>query len=128
MGECGFCFALEFWNDSLSQRLTKFDSPLVERINVPDGSLGEDRMLVEGDELAQYFRCELLGENRIRWAVALENAMGHKPIGCAFGFDLLGRFAESQCLSLCENIRQQHVVVPSQRIQCFRKTDEVARD
>ena len=128
MAECRFCFAFEFWNDSLRQCLTKFDSPLVERIDVPDSSLGEDRVLVEGDELAQDFRCELLGENRIRRTVALEDAVGHKPIRRAFSFDLLRRFAESQSLGLREDIRQQHVVVPADRIQCFGKTDKVARD
>ena len=117
MAECGLCFAFEFWNDSLRQCFTELNSPLVERINVPDSSLGEDRVFVEGDELAQDFRCELLGENRVRWAVALENAMGHKPIGRAFSFDLLRRFAESQSLGLCEDIRQEDVVMSAQRIQ-----------
>ena len=53
--ELRFGLALQFRNDALRQHLAELDAPLVERINVPDDALGEDAVLVEGDEFAQAF-------------------------------------------------------------------------
>src|SRR6266496_6599164 len=39
--------ALEFRDDALGQYLAQFDSPLIERVDVPDDALGEDAVLVE---------------------------------------------------------------------------------
>ena len=112
--ELGFRFAFEFRDDALGQHLAQFDAPLVERVDVPDHALGEDGVLVERDELAERLRREPLGEDRVRRAVALEDAVGHEPIRRAFGLHLLGRLAERQRLGLREDVRQQHVVVPAQ--------------
>src|SRR4029453_15310385 len=49
--------------------------PLVEGVNIPDGTLGEDGVLVERHELAERCRCELLGEEGVRRAVALEQGV-----------------------------------------------------
>jgi hypothetical protein len=56
MGEQGLGLALKFGDDSLSQHLTQLDAPLVERVKVPDHTLREDRVFVEGDESAERFR------------------------------------------------------------------------
>ena len=60
--------------------LAQLDAPLVERVDVPDRALREDGVLVEGDELAEHFRREPLGEDRVRRAVAFENPVRHEPI------------------------------------------------
>ena len=39
----GFDLALEFRNDALSQDLAEFYAPLVKRIDLPDGTLSENR-------------------------------------------------------------------------------------
>ena len=63
MCELGWCWAFEFGNDALGQRLSQLDAPLVERIDVPDHALSEDTMLVEGNQLAECFRREPFGKD-----------------------------------------------------------------
>ena len=94
MTESGLWLALEFRDNALGQYLAQLHTPLVKRVDVPDNALGEDCMLVKGDELAEGVRCEPFGEDRIRRTVAREDAMRHEPIGRTLGFDLLGRFPE----------------------------------
>src|SRR5690349_14247385 len=89
MSKSGFHLALEFRNDALGQHLAQLDAPLIERVDVPDGALGEDTMLVEGDELAERLGRESFGEDGVRGAVALEDPVGHEPIRSALGLDLL---------------------------------------
>src|SRR5215470_11836286 len=57
MAQVGLCVAFEFGDDVQGQHLAQFDAPLIERIDVPDCALGEDAVLVEGDELAERRRC-----------------------------------------------------------------------
>src|ERR1035437_8853871 len=54
--------------------------------------------------------------------------MRHQPIRSAFGLDLLGRFPECERLGLREYVREQQVVMASERIQRPAETDEVAWD
>ena len=49
----GSRMALQFGNDLLSQLLAQFDTPLVERVNVPDYALCKHVVLVEGDEFSK---------------------------------------------------------------------------
>src|ERR1700677_2173232 len=100
MVERRFGFTFKLWNDALRQRLTQFNSPLIERVDVPDRSLCKHRVLVECDEFAQRFRRKPLRKNCIRRAIAFENAMRHQPIRCSLGLNLLRSFSESQRLSL----------------------------
>ena len=91
MAERGLCLALEFRDNALGQHLAQFHAPLVERVDVPDGALGEHAVLVKGDQLAENFRRQPIGENCVRRAVALENPVRYEPIRRALGLDLLGR-------------------------------------
>src|SRR4029434_967575 len=83
-------------------------------------------MLVKGDELAESFRRETLGEDRVRWAVALEDAMRHEPIRRALSFDLVGRLTEGQGFGLSEHVCQEYVVVPAKRVERLVERYEVA--
>jgi hypothetical protein len=49
MLELGLCFTLEFGDDALGQHLAQLNAPLVEWVNTPDGTLGENGVLVKGD-------------------------------------------------------------------------------
>src|SRR5579862_401429 len=120
--------ALEFRNDPFRQHLAELHSPLVERIDPPDCSLGEHRMLIKRHQLAESPRCKPLGENRIRRTVALENPVRDQPVGRAFRLDLIRRLAESQRLALRENVGHQNIVMLAQRIQRSAECDEVAGD
>ena len=117
MAERGLRLALELGDDALGQHLAQLDAPLVERVDVPDDALGEHAVLVERDELAERFRREPLGEDRVRGTIALKHPVGNEAVRRALGLDLLARLAEGQRLGLREHVRQQHVVVPAERVQ-----------
>ena len=87
--------ALNLCDDVLGQHLAELHAPLVEGVNLPDSALGEDRMLVESDQLAQRFRCETLRQNYIRGPVALKDAVRNQPVRRSLDLDLLRRLAES---------------------------------
>ena len=53
MPELGLFLAFQFRDDALGKHLSQLDAPLVERINLPDGALGEHAMLIKRDELPQ---------------------------------------------------------------------------
>src|SRR5580704_17690868 len=54
--------------------------------------------------------------------------MRHKPIGRAFGFDLIRGLAERQRFGLCKHVRDQHVVMRPQRIERSGERNEIARN
>src|SRR3984957_20459652 len=85
-------------------------------------------MLVKCDQLAQSLRCQPIGENRVRRPVAFEDAMWRQPIRCTLGLDLLQRFSEGERLSLREDVCEENVVMPSDRVERLSKRDEVAGD
>src|SRR3989442_9653719 len=128
MAERGLLVALELRDDALGQYLPQLDSPLIERVDVPDDALGEHAVLVERDELSKRFRRQPLGEDRVRRTIALEDPVGNECVRRALGRDLLARLAKRQRLGLREYVRQQHVVVPSERVQTAGEGDEVAGD
>src|SRR5579871_399958 len=120
--------ALKLRDDSLSQDLAQFHAPLVEGIDLPDRALGEDAVLVEGHELAERRRRQLVQQEGIGRSVALELAMRHEPIGRALLPDLLGGLAERQCFRLGKDVGKQRVVMGTQRVQRPAESDEVAGD
>src|SRR5215468_1151764 len=71
---------LELGDDALGQDLAQLDAPLVEGIDLPDRTLSEDVVLVEGDQLAQRRRGQTVQQQSIGGPVALEEAMGHQPV------------------------------------------------
>src|SRR5208337_4134716 len=94
----GLEFALQFWNDALGQHLAQLDSPLVERVDVPDSPLREHAVFVEGDHFAKGFRGKPFQEDHVGWPVALEDTMRDKPVRSAFCLDLFRFLAEAQRL------------------------------
>src|SRR5439155_20577858 len=85
-------------------------------------------VLVKGDQLAENFRRQPIGENCVRRAVALETPVRYEPIRRALGLDLLGRLPERQRLALGEDVRQEQVVMAAERVERLAKRDEVAGD
>src|SRR5207253_3594039 len=63
---------------------------------------------------------------RIRRAVALEDAMRHEPIRRALSLDFFGRLTEGQGFGLSEHVCQEYVVVPAKRVERPVERDEVA--
>src|SRR3984885_2557401 len=117
--------SLNLGNDVLGEHLAQLDAPLIEGIDLPDGALGEYRVLIERDQLAQRFWCEFFRQEDVRRAVALKDAMRNQPIRCSLSLDLLRCLSESQGFGLGKDVGQQHVMVPSKGIEGLLKTDEV---
>ena len=128
MVECGLRLALELRDDALGQHLAQLDSPLIERVDVPNDALSEHAVLVERDELSERFRREPLGENRVRGTIAVEHPVGDQAVRRALGLDFLARLAEGQRLGLRQHVREQQIVVSTERVQRLVEGDEVAGD
>ena len=128
MAQPGLLLAFQFRDNALGQRLAQFDTPLVERVDIPDGPLGKDAMLVESHEFAQGLRRKARGYDRVGGAVALEDAVGHKPIRRALGLHLFRRLTEGQRFGLGKDIGQEYVMVPAQGVERLDEGNEVARD
>src|SRR6476660_4984532 len=121
-----FLLALEFRDNPLGQLLAEFDTPLVERVDVPNGTLCKDAVFVESDEFTESFGGEPLDQNRVRWTVTFEDPVWHEPVRRALRLDLLGCLAEGQRLGLGEHIREENIVVTAERIQRLVERYEVA--
>ena len=71
---------------------------------------------------------ERVGEEDVRRAVALEDAVRDEPVGRALGLDLVGGLAEGERLGLREDVGQQHVVMVAERVESLGEADEIAGD
>src|ERR1700722_17663786 len=117
-----------FCNDLLREDLAQLYPPLIKRIDRPDNALREDSVLVERDERAEDCRREQIRKDGVGGAVALEDLVGDKHFGDAFGAHLRGGLAEGERLGLGEDVSHQHVMMASERIERLSKADEVAGD
>lgn len=97
----------------LRKDLAQLDTPLVEGVDVPDGSLGEGHMLVVGDQRTESSGCDLLGEDGGRRAVTKEGLVRHQVLGRALSLDLLRGLADHQSLRLGKEVGCQHALVLS---------------
>ena len=106
----------------LREHLAELDAPLVERVDAPDRALREDAVLVEGDERAEGVRRELLGEDDVRRAVALEHPVRDDRLGRPLGAHLGLGLAERERLRLREDVRHEDVVVVADRIRASSRS------
>ncbi len=124
----GSSAGLQLGDDRDGERLAQLDPPLVEGVDPPDRPLGEDAVLVEGDQGAERERVEPLGEDRVGGAVALHHPVRHDLLRRPLGPHLLRRLAEGERLALREDVRHQEVVVVAERVVAPHEADEVAGD
>ena len=112
MRERGLVRRLELGNDAARELLAELDAPLIEGVDVPDGGLREDAVLVERDQLAERLRGEALREQRRARAVALEAAVRRRArSGRSLGAHLRLGLAEGERLALREHVREQQIVL-----------------
>ncbi|EPE06598.1 hypothetical protein F503_02726 [Ophiostoma piceae UAMH 11346] len=99
--------------DLLGQDLAQLDTPLVKRVDVPDGTLSEGDVLVIGDQGTQLGRADVAADKDAGGrAVAQEHLVGHELVSdAALGADLIGRLADHEGLGLCEVVGGQHLLV-----------------
>ena len=120
--------AFQLGNDALGQHFAQFDPPLVEGIDPPNGALRENTVLVERNELAERFWIDHLRQDGVGRTVALENAMRDKVFARSLGTNLFGCLPEGQGLRLGKHVGQKNVMVATDRVERFGKTDKIARD
>jgi hypothetical protein len=99
---------------------------LVKRVDAPKRALREDAVLIECNQLSERFRSQTIHHDGVGGPIAFEHPVRDEPIGRAFGFDLLARFSEGERLGLRKYVRQQHIVMPPERIERRSEGDEVA--
>lgn len=96
----------------LGKDLAQLDTPLVEAVNVPDGTLGEGKVLVVGNESTKLGRANVAAdEDGCRGAVSKEALVGNKITSRALGLDLLVTLANHQGLSLGKVVGSKHLLV-----------------
>jgi hypothetical protein len=125
-----FARGLELGLDLLGKRLAELDTPLVEGVDVPDGTLGEGQVLVVGDQSTQSGRGDLLGQNGGGGTVAQEGLVGDKLVGGALCADILRGLANHESLGLGEVVGGEHllVLVVLDRVVRLGSQDEVGGD
>ena len=70
----------QFGKDDLGELLAELDSPLIETVDVPDDALGENLVLIQGDEPAKGEGRQAVIEDRHGRSVALEDLMRSERI------------------------------------------------
>src|SRR5262249_25573762 len=126
MAELGFALALELRDDALGQDLAEFDAPLIERVDVPNRSLGEHAVFIQRHELSERGWGQTIQHDGVRWPIAFEDPVRDEPIGRSFGLDLLARLPEGERLGLCKYVGQQHVVMPAELVERLCEGAELA--
>ena len=127
--ELGLRRALELGDDALGERLAQLHAPLVERIDLPDRALGEDAVLVERDQLAERRPASSASSRMVFDGRLPSNSRcGTSQSGVPSALTCFGGLAEGQRLGLGEDIGQQHVVMPAERVQGPGEGDEIAGD
>lgn len=97
--------------DLLGQRLAKLNTPLVETVDVPDGTLGEGQVLVVDNQRTQSGRGDLVGQDGRRGAVTKERLVGNKLLGRSLSLDLIRSLADHEGLSLSKEVGGKHLLV-----------------
>src|ERR1700690_1791424 len=65
VGKLRFFFAFKFGDDALRQDFTQFDTPLVERVDVPDCALSESGVFIQRHKFAEGLRGQPFREDRV---------------------------------------------------------------
>lgn len=122
--------SLQLLLDVFGQDLAQLDTPLVEGVDVPDGTLGEGEVLVVGDQGTQGGGGDLLGEDRGGGTVSKEGLVGHQALGGTLSLDLLGGLTDHQGLRLSKEVGGQHALVLAilNGVVRLGSHDEVRRD
>jgi hypothetical protein len=97
--------------DLLSKDLAKLDTPLVEAVDAPDGTLSKGEVLVVDNQSTESTRGDLLCKDGGCWAVAEESLVSNQGLWGALSLELLWTLAKHESLSLGEEVRCEHLLV-----------------
>jgi hypothetical protein len=102
---------IQLGQNLLGKALTKFHSPLVEGVDVPDGTLGEGKVLVERDQRTKSTWRNLLREDRGGRSVAQEGLVLVQCLRGSLGLELLLALADHEGFGLRKEVACQHLLV-----------------
>ena len=117
MFQGGFARAFHLRNDPLRESFSEFDAPLVETVDLPDDSLGEHAVLIQRHQLAERRGVRRSSNNVFDGRLPSNIRCGTSQSGVPSGLHLFSCLAERQRLGLREDVGEQDVVMPSERIQ-----------
>mmetsp|Transcript_24882 Transcript_24882/g.37965 ORF Transcript_24882/g.37965 Transcript_24882/m.37965 type:complete len:308 (+) Transcript_24882:34-957(+) len=133
----------QFGKDSLGKLLSKFNTPLIERVDGPYGSLHEDFHFVNGNQRSQNAGSQLLEQERVGWSVSFKDLVSCQSLDLVrghsgsdqFSLDGLSVLSESQRFGLGEIVGKKDGVVVNgctnvlgQVIVGIDGSQEIARD
>lgn len=124
-------FLVQLFEDLLGQDLAQLDTPLVEAVDVPDGSLSEGEVLVVGNQSTQLAGADgATNQDGRRGAVAEESLVGNQVARRALSLHLLVRLANHQSLSLGQEVGGKHLLlqVVGNGVVGLSSQDEVSGD
>ena len=128
MLEVRIVFAFEFWNDPLRKQLAELNSPLIERINVPNRALRENGVFVKSNETAERCGGEPLGQDGVGWPISFKYPMRDQPFRRTFGRDFIGCLPESERFGLGRDVGHQNIVMAADWVEGLGKGDKIARN
>ena len=126
MLEVRIVLPFEFGNDPLGEQLTKLNSPLIERIDIPNRPLRENGVFIKGNKPAKRGRSEPLGEDGVGRAISFKYAMRDQPFRRAFSVDFIGCLSKSQRFGLGNDVRHQDIMMAADGIESLSEGNEVA--
>src|SRR5258708_39168002 len=89
-------------------------------------ALSEECVIVQCYDFAERPGRQLFQQYRIGRAVSFEHAMWNEPIGRSLRPYFVRCLAECERFALCEDVREQHVVLLSKSVEGLVKANEVA--
>jgi len=128
-----FC---QFRQNLFSQLFAQFHAHLVKRVDIPDDALGEDFVLIEGNQRTQHFRRQFWVEEGIGRTVARESfgldehfqTVASNALLAQFRPRLIGCLALHQGFGLGQVVGEQDRVMLTQRVVAVGGRQEVTRD
>ena len=77
-------------NDPLRENLAEFDAPLIEAVDLPDGALREDAVLVQRHQLAESGRRQAVQQECVRGRLPSNKRCGTSQSGVPSAFTSSG--------------------------------------
>lgn len=102
---------LQLTLDLLRQTLTKLDTPLIERIDIPNRTLGKGQMLIIDNQGAESSGRDLIRENGCRGTITQEGLVLEEFLGGILSLQLSLVFADHEGFSLSEEVGCEHLLV-----------------
>lgn len=103
---------VELLENLLGKHLAQLNAPLVEAVNVPDGTLDKSQVLVVDNQGTQLSRADDIShQDGCGWSVAEEALVRDEILGRALSSELVVSLADHEGLGLGKVVGCQHLLV-----------------